>query len=75
MSPLREGREPDRRRVTARFAGLEGAEVTLALEVEATVQGGVPEQLVGTVAESSRTPRFGSFGFEEESRGGRARNG
>jgi hypothetical protein len=36
------------------------------LEIEATVPDGVPENVVRTVTENSRTLKFTSHGFEKE---------
>ena len=43
-----------------------GAEVTVTLEVEATLPGGASDQIVRTVTENSRTLKFTSHGFESE---------
>lgn len=48
------------------LAGLVGAKVTVTLEVEAEVPSGVPENVVRTVTENSRTLKFTSSGFEKE---------
>ncbi len=52
--------------VIAHLAGVDGAEVTVTLEIEASIPNGASEQLVRTVSENSRTLKFESFGFEEE---------
>ena len=52
--------------VIAHLSGLVGAQVTVTLEIEATVPGGVPENVVRTVTENSRTLKFTSHGFEKE---------
>ncbi len=52
--------------VIAHLAGLVGAKVTVALEIEATAPSGVPDQVVRIVTENSRTLKFDSHGFEEE---------
>jgi hypothetical protein len=52
--------------VIAHLAGLVGASVKVTLEVEADVSGGVPENVVRTVTENSRTLKFTSHGFEQE---------
>jgi len=45
---------------------VDGAAVTVTLEIEASIPNGASEQLVRTVSENSRTLHFESFGFEEE---------
>jgi hypothetical protein len=52
--------------VIAHLAGLPGAQVRVTLEIEASVPRGVPEEIVRTVTENSRTLRFSSHGFEQE---------
>lgn len=52
--------------VIAHLAGLVGARVEVTLEIQATISAGVPENVVRTVTENSRTLRFKSHGFEEE---------
>ncbi|HPA50025.1 MAG TPA: Swt1 family HEPN domain-containing protein [Thermoanaerobaculia bacterium] len=68
LDPARAGRDASRiaDEVIAHFAGLEGADVTVTLEIEATIPDGASEQLVRTVTENGRTLKFESFGFEEE---------
>jgi hypothetical protein len=43
-----------------------GSSVRVTLEIEADISGGVPENVVRTVTENSRSLKFGSFGFEQE---------
>ena len=50
----------------AHLVGLVGAKVTVTLEVQAEVPEGVPENVVRTVTENSRTLKFTSQGFEKE---------
>jgi hypothetical protein len=52
--------------VISHLTGLVGAEVTITLEIEARVPSGVPENVVRTVTENSKTLKFGSQGFEKE---------
>ncbi len=52
--------------VIAHLSGLVGSEVTVTLEIDAVVPSGVPENVVRTVTENSRTLKFTSQGFEEE---------
>jgi hypothetical protein len=51
--------------VIAHLAGLVGANVRVTLEIDAEVDGGVPEQTVRTVTENCRTLKFKDHGFEE----------
>jgi hypothetical protein len=44
---------------------LEGARVSVTLEIQATIPKGATEQAVRTVAENCRTLKFTSYGFEE----------
>lgn len=50
--------------VIAHLAGLVGAKVTVTLEIEASVPEGVPDNVVRTVTENSRTLKFTTQGFE-----------
>ena len=50
----------------AHFPGQVGAEVTVTLEIEATLADGVSDQIVRTVTENSRTLKFTRHGFESE---------
>jgi len=52
--------------IISHLAGLVGAEVTVTLEIEASVPGGASEGVVRTVTENSRTLKFSSHGFEVE---------
>ncbi len=52
--------------VISHLAGLMNAKVRLTLEIEADVPDGVPEQVVRTVTENSRTLNFDDSGFESE---------
>jgi hypothetical protein len=68
LDPTRVGRDASRiaEEVIAHIAGLTGAQVTVTLEIEATVPDGTPEHVVRVVTENSRTLRFTSHGFERE---------
>ena len=46
-------------------ATLPGAEVIVTLEVEVRVPGGIPDDLVRTIAENCGTLKLRSSGFEE----------
>ena len=52
--------------VIAHLSGLVGSSVKVTLEIEADVSAGVPENVVRTVTENSRTLKFSSYGFEQE---------
>jgi hypothetical protein len=52
--------------VIAHLSGIVGANVTITLEIEANIPSGVPDNVVRTVTENSRTLRFTSQGFEQE---------
>jgi hypothetical protein len=52
--------------VIAHLSGLVGSSVKVTLEIEAEVASGVPENIVRTVTENSRTLKFSSHGFEQE---------
>lgn len=68
LDPTRVGRDAGQiaEEVIAHLTGLVGAKVSITLEVEAAVPSGVPEQVVRTVTENSRTLKFTSHGFEQE---------
>ncbi len=50
----------------AHLVGQVGAEVTVTIEIEASLQDGASDQIVRTVTENSRTLKFRSHGFESE---------
>lgn len=52
--------------VIAHLTGLVGSSVTITLEIEANVPDGVPDNVVRTVTENSRTLKFSTHGFEKE---------
>ena len=52
--------------IISHLAGLVGADVTVTLEIEASIPGGASEGVVRTVTENSRTLKFSSHGFEVE---------
>ncbi|MEF8759158.1 MAG: Swt1 family HEPN domain-containing protein [Candidatus Accumulibacter sp. UW25] len=68
LDPARVGRDASRiaEEVIAHLSGLVGATVTVTLEVEAAIPAGVPDHVVRTVTENSRTLKFTSQGFEKE---------
>lgn len=67
-TPTRVGRDARRiaKEVIAHLAGLVGAKETVLIEIGAEVPSGVPDQVVRTVTENSRTLKFSSQGFEIE---------
>jgi hypothetical protein len=68
LDPTRVGRDASRvaDEVIAHLSGLVGAKVKVTLEVEAEIPSGVPDHVVRTVTENSRTLKFTSQGFETE---------
>jgi hypothetical protein len=52
--------------VITHLGGLIGSSVRVTLEIEAEIPAGVPENVVRTVTENSRTLKFTSHGFESE---------
>jgi hypothetical protein len=68
LDPARVGRDASRiaEEVIAHLAGQVGAEVTVTLEIEASLPNGASDQIVRTVTENSRTLKFSSHGFEED---------
>lgn len=68
LDSARVGRDASRiaDEVLSHLSGLVGADVRVTLEIEVNVPGGVPENVVRTVTENSRTLKFGSHGFEKE---------
>jgi len=69
LDPARVGRDASQiaEEVIAHLTGLDGAEVTVTLDIEARLPSGASEQIVRTVTENGRTLKFeqGS-GFERE---------
>ena len=68
LDPTRVGRDASRiaEEVISHLAGLVGANVMVTIEVDAAIPGGVPDNVVRTVTENSRTLKFTSQGFEKE---------
>src|SRR5262249_38672366 len=66
LDPTRVGRDAGRiaDEGIAHLAGLVGSQVKVTLEVEAEIPSGVPDSVVRTVTENSRTLKFVSQGFE-----------
>jgi predicted AAA+ superfamily ATPase len=68
LDPARVGRDASRiaDEVIAHLTGLVGSKVTITLEVDAEIPSGVPDHVVRTVTENSRTLKFSNQGFEKE---------
>ena len=68
LDAARVGRDAGRiaEEVIAHLTGLVGSSVTITLEIEANVPGGVPDTVVRTVTENSRTLKFSAHEFEKE---------
>ncbi len=68
LDPARVGRDASRiaDEVIAHLAGQVGTEITVTLEIEASLPDGASDQIVRTVTENSRTLKFTSHGFESD---------
>lgn len=68
LDPARAGRDASRiaDEIIAHLAGQVGSEVTVTLEIEATLPNGATDQIVRTVTENSRTLKFENHGFEAD---------
>jgi predicted AAA+ superfamily ATPase len=69
LDPARVGRDASRiaDEVTTHLVGLVGSNVKITLEIDADIPAGVPDNVVRTVTENSRTLKFASnSGFESE---------
>jgi len=68
LDPARTGRDAGRiaEEIITHLVALNGAEVKVTLEIEADIPSGVPDNVVRTVTENSRTLKFISQGFEKE---------
>jgi len=68
LDPARTGRDAGRiaEEIITHLVALNGAEVKVTLEIEANIPSGVPDNVVRTVTENSRTLKFTSQGFEKE---------
>ena len=67
LDPGRVGRDASRiaEEVIAHLVGQADAEVTVTLEIHASLTKGAPEILVRIVTENSRALKFSTHGFEE----------
>ena len=52
--------------VLTHLVGLVGSSVRVTLEIDAEIPAGVPDHVVRTITENSRTLKFTSHGFESE---------
>jgi hypothetical protein len=68
LDPERVGRDAGKiaEEVIAHITGLVGSDVKITLEIDATIPNGVPDNIVRTVTENSRTLNFKIQGFEKE---------
>ena len=68
LNPHRTGADAGRiaEEVIAHLASLPGAQVSVTLEIQVTVPGGVPDPIVRIVTENCRTLNFTAHGFEGE---------
>ena len=68
LDAARVGRDAGRiaEEVIAHLTGLVGSSVTVTLEIEADVPDGVPDTVVRTVTENSRTLKFSAHEFEKD---------
>lgn len=68
LDPTRVGRDAGQigDEVIAHLSGLVGAKVRITLEIDAEVESGVPDNVVRTVTENSRTLKFTNHGFESD---------
>jgi len=68
LDTTRVGRDASRvaDEVISHLSGIIGSQVKVTLEIEADIPSGVPDQIVRTVTENSRTLKFTNQGFEKE---------
>ena len=68
LDPARAGRDASKitDEVITHLVGLLGSLVRVTLEIDAEIPAGVPDNVVRTVTENSRTLKFTSHGFESE---------
>ena len=68
LNPARVGRDAGQiaEEVLSHLSGLVGSEVDVTLEIDAFLPEGVPDHVVRTVTENSRTLKFTNHGFETE---------
>jgi hypothetical protein len=68
LDSARVGRDASRiaDEVITHLVGLVGSNVKITLDIDAEIPAGVPDQVVRTVTENSRTLKFDNSGFEKE---------
>ena len=68
LDPTRVGRDASRiaEELVAHVAALPGAQVTVTLDIQANIPGGVPDNVVRTVTENARTLKFEHHGFDKD---------
>ena len=68
LDPTRPGRDAGviADEIIAHLTALVGADVKITLEIEAEIPGDVPDNVIRTVTENSRTLKFEASGFESE---------
>ncbi len=68
LDPARVGRDAGQiaEEVISHLSGLLGSQVQVTLEIQAEVPMGVPDKVVRTVTENSKTLKFTGHGFEKE---------
>lgn len=68
LDPARAGRDASKitDEVITHLVALLGSSVRVTLEIDAEIPAGVPENVIRTVTENSRTLKFTSHGFENE---------
>ena len=68
LDSARVGRDASRiaDEVITHLVGLVGSKVKITLDIDAEIPAGVPDHVVRTVTENSRTLKFDNSGFEKE---------
>ena len=68
LDPARAGRDASRvaDEVVSHLVALMGSDVTVTLEINASLPNGVPDNVIRTVTENSKTLKFTNQGFESE---------
>ena len=68
LDPARTGRDASRvaDEVVSHLVALMGSDVTVTLEISASLPNGVPDNVIRTVTENSKTLKFTNQGFETE---------
>jgi hypothetical protein len=68
LDPMPVGRDAGKiaEEVIQHLTGLPSSKVGVTLEITAEISGGVPDNVVRTVTENSRTLKFKTHGFEEK---------